>query len=80
MGGPYAPQTWSLGGHPSKSVDIPITAVFLFLFIVGAATHMTILQLNLKRGHKFLFNGVIFGMFTASGYSSLGTDPFHQII
>ncbi|PVI03154.1 hypothetical protein DM02DRAFT_264079 [Periconia macrospinosa] len=62
MGGPpYAPKTWALGGRPSKAVDIPITAVLLLLFIVGAVTHMTILQLNRKRGHKFLFNGVIFG-------------------
>jgi len=42
-------------------VDIPITAVFLLLFIIGAATHMTIFQLNRKRGHKFVFSGLIFG-------------------
>ncbi|KAI8935146.1 hypothetical protein NX059_007739 [Plenodomus lindquistii] len=60
-GPPWLPDTWSLGGAPKKSIDVPVTAVFLALFIVGAATHMTILQLNKKRGHKFLFNGVLFG-------------------
>jgi len=60
-GAPWLPNNWSLGGVPKKSVDVPITAVFLLLFVVGAATHMTILRLNLKRGHKFLFNGVLFG-------------------
>jgi hypothetical protein len=43
------------------NIDTPITAVFLVLFMVGAATHMTIFQLNRKRGHKFLFNAVLFG-------------------
>lgn len=59
--GPWLPQTWALGGIPKKSVDVPITAVFLVLFMLGAATHMTIFQLNLRRGHKFLFNAVLFG-------------------
>ncbi|CAI6276990.1 unnamed protein product [Periconia digitata] len=61
MGGPYRPQTWALGGRAKESEDIPITSVLLFLFIVGAVAHMTIFQLNRKRGHKFLFNGIIFG-------------------
>ncbi|OAG10137.1 uncharacterized protein CC84DRAFT_1084241 [Paraphaeosphaeria sporulosa] len=59
--GPYRPTTWALGGVPKKNVDIPVTAVFLFLYIIGAATHMTIFQYNKRRGHKFLFNGMIFG-------------------
>lgn len=60
-GAPWLPTIWTLGGIPKKSVDVPITAVFLLLFMIGAAAHMTILQLNLRRGHKFLFNGVLFG-------------------
>ncbi|KAF2030958.1 hypothetical protein EK21DRAFT_88483 [Setomelanomma holmii] len=60
-GPPYMPKTWSLGGHPTKSVDIPITAVLLALYIGSAAWHMTIFQKNNKRGHKFLFNAVLFG-------------------
>jgi hypothetical protein len=58
---PYRPTVWSLGGIPTKNVDIPITAVFLLLYIIGAATHMTIFQLNKRRGHKFIFNGALFG-------------------
>jgi len=60
-GPPYPPQAWSLGGIPSKKTDIPISAVFLFLFIVGAATHMTIFQLNRRRGHKFRMSMIVFG-------------------
>ncbi|KAL9596638.1 MAG: hypothetical protein Q9219_005675 [cf. Caloplaca sp. 3 TL-2023] len=58
---PYPPKNASLGGVPTVHTDIPITAVFLFLFICGAVTHMTILQLNNKRGHKFLMSGMTFG-------------------
>lgn len=62
-GGPYEPQIWQLGGRPEVSVDVPVTAVFLGLFIIGAATHMTIFQLNRKKGHKFLMSALLFGMF-----------------
>jgi len=40
---------------------VPITAVFLVLFMGGAATHMTIFQLNRRKGHKFLFSAMLFG-------------------
>jgi hypothetical protein len=60
-GGPYQPRVWQLGGTPDVSVDVPITAVFLFLFIIGAAAHMTIFQLNRKKGHKFLMSALLFG-------------------
>ncbi|KAK3077934.1 hypothetical protein LTS18_008872, partial [Coniosporium uncinatum] len=59
-GGPYPPAIWSLGGRPKVSVDVPITAVFLVLFMGGAATHMTIFQLNRRRGHKFLMSAMLF--------------------
>ena len=58
---PYAPPVASLGGLPTIHTDVPITAVFLFLFILGAVGHMTILQINQRRGHKFLMSGVMFG-------------------
>ncbi|KAI9842105.1 MAG: hypothetical protein M1837_007466 [Sclerophora amabilis] len=61
MSAPYRPTTSSLGGIPNVNVDIPITAVFLALFIVGAATHMAIFQKNKRRGHKFLMSGILFG-------------------
>ncbi|MCJ1403646.1 hypothetical protein MMC11_006869 [Xylographa trunciseda] len=60
-GPPYAPAAAALGGQPTISLDVPITAVFLFLFICGAVAHMTIFQLNRRRGHKFVFSGVMFG-------------------
>lgn len=50
-----------VGGLPTTSLDAPITAVFLFLFVLGAIAHMTILQVNLKRGKKFIMSGMIFG-------------------
>lgn len=59
-GPPYLPSVWGLGGIPKKGVDIPITAVFLFLFLTGAISHMAIFKLNKKRGHKFFFNFFLF--------------------
>ncbi|KAL8840547.1 MAG: hypothetical protein Q9170_001300 [Blastenia crenularia] len=58
---PYPPKTASLGGVPTVHTDIPITAVFLFLFIIGAVSNMTIFQMNKKRGHKFIMSGMLFG-------------------
>ncbi|KAF2432671.1 hypothetical protein EJ08DRAFT_127557 [Tothia fuscella] len=60
-GPPYVPTTWPLGGTNVKHVDIPITAVFLGLFIIGAVIHMTIFQLNQRKHHKFLFSALLFG-------------------
>lgn len=61
MSPPYPPRVASLGGHPSVIPDIPVCAVFLVLFLIGAVSHMTILQVNLRRGHKFIMSGMIFG-------------------
>lgn len=58
---PYPPTTASLGGRPSTTLDDPICAVFILLFLLGAITHMTILQVNLRRGKKFLMSGMLFG-------------------
>jgi len=60
-GPPYIPQIWALGGLPKKNVDVPITAVFLCLFVGGAVMHMTIFQLNNRRSHKFLISVFLFG-------------------
>lgn len=49
------------GGTPTIPVDVPISAVFLVFFILGAALNMTILQINNRRGHKFILSGVCFG-------------------
>jgi len=42
--GPFAPTVAGMGLKPSVDVDVPISAVFLFLFVLGAVFHMTILQ------------------------------------
>lgn len=61
MHAPYPPRYAGVGGRPTIGVDVPITAVFLFLFICGAAGHMTIFQLNRRRGHKFIMSALTFG-------------------
>jgi hypothetical protein len=74
-GGPYQPRIWQLGGAPEVGVDVPITAVFLVLFVIGAAAHMTIFQINRKRGHKFLMSALLFGMcFNISHHRMTLTD------
>jgi len=59
--GPYPSPFTTTGLVPSIKVDVPISAVFLALFIVSAATNMTIFQINKRRSHKFLFSGLLFG-------------------
>ena len=61
MSGPYPPTNAALGGVPTVSTDIPICAVFIVIFLLGAVAHMTIFQLNKRRGHKFLLSGMMFG-------------------
>lgn len=58
---PYPPTTAGLGGIPTNKADVPIVSIFLVLFMLGAIAHMTILQLNLRRGHKFIMSGMMFG-------------------
>ena len=61
MSAPYPPMTQSLGGIPSVIPDIPVTSVFLFLFIVGGAVHMKTFRQNMKDGKKFIMSGMTFG-------------------
>ena len=61
LGPPYLPQTAQLGGKPTIGLDVPVSVVLLVLFVVGAATNMTIFQLNQRHGYKFLFSGLLFG-------------------
>ena len=58
--GPYPPTTASLGGPPTVGVDVPLCGVFLALYIIAAVANMTILQVNLRRGHKFVMSGMLF--------------------
>ncbi|KAI5919470.1 hypothetical protein F4810DRAFT_686948 [Camillea tinctor] len=59
-GPPYRSDLAVVGGIPVPDVDDPIAAVFVFLFLCSAAAHMTILQVNKRRGLKFLFSGMLF--------------------
>ncbi|PQE29168.1 family c-likeg- -coupled receptor protein [Rutstroemia sp. NJR-2017a BBW] len=58
--GPFSPVAAILGGIPNKKVDVPITAVFLVLFVIGAASHFIRHEINSKRGHKFVMSDMIF--------------------
>lgn len=58
--GPFTPQDAILGGIPTSSLDVPITAVFLVLFLIGAASHFFIHEFNGKRGHKFHLSDAVF--------------------
>ncbi|KEF55466.1 uncharacterized protein A1O9_08216 [Exophiala aquamarina CBS 119918] len=60
-GPPYAPSIASVGGIPSIGIDVPTSAVFMFLYIVSATGHMTIFQINKRRGQKFIMSGMMFG-------------------
>lgn len=48
------------GSPPNTTVDLPITIVFLVLFVIGAFTHISIYKANSKRGHKFLLSDLMF--------------------
>lgn len=58
--GPFAPEEAVLGGIPTTKLDVPVTSVFLILFITGAITHFTIHELNGKKGHKFHLSDLCF--------------------
>lgn len=60
-GPPYPSTSAGIGGLPTINEDVPITAIFLAIYLSFAAANMTILQLNNRKGHKFLFSGMIFG-------------------
>ncbi|CAI7570377.1 unnamed protein product [Penicillium bialowiezense] len=61
MGGPYMPKTAGMGLRPTITLDVPICAVFLALFLIGAVCHMTLFRRNLARGHKFIPSAMTFG-------------------
>ncbi|KAH8882377.1 hypothetical protein GQ53DRAFT_753675 [Thozetella sp. PMI_491] len=60
-GPPFPSQMAGLGLLPSPNPDAIICGVLLVFFVASAATNMTILQVNLRRDHKFLFSGLLFG-------------------
>ncbi|KAH6690799.1 hypothetical protein BKA61DRAFT_684477 [Leptodontidium sp. MPI-SDFR-AT-0119] len=60
-GPPYIPATAMVGGHPTTSLDVPISAVFLAFYLLAAVGNMTVFQTNRIRGHKFLMSWAMFG-------------------
>ncbi|KAK1625797.1 hypothetical protein BDP81DRAFT_381107 [Colletotrichum phormii] len=48
------------GGIPNKNVDLPVTIMFMVLFMLGAYVHLSIYRRNAKRGHKFLISDIVF--------------------
>ncbi|KAI1187566.1 hypothetical protein F5B17DRAFT_399219 [Nemania serpens] len=60
-GPPYASRNAGIGGIPEVIPDVPISAVFLVIYLGFAITNMTILQLNLRKNHKFIISGALFG-------------------
>ncbi|KAK2016413.1 hypothetical protein LZ32DRAFT_525083 [Colletotrichum eremochloae] len=59
MGPPDPADGAFLGGVPNKSLDLPLTLVFLILFLTGAYVHLNIYRANSKRGHKFLISDLM---------------------
>lgn len=57
---PYAPKFAQLGGIPSTTVDVPICAVLIAIFLTGAVLNMTLWKRNGKKGHNFLLSAVVF--------------------
>jgi len=51
----------ALGETPSVLPDVPVNIVFLLLFVSAAAANMALFNINLRRGKKFVINGMMFG-------------------
>ncbi|OTB03815.1 hypothetical protein M426DRAFT_321316 [Hypoxylon sp. CI-4A] len=58
---PYASTTAAVGGLPTIIPDVPLSAVFIFLYMGFAVINMTIFQVNKRRGHKFIPSAALFG-------------------
>ena len=50
-----------MGGRPTVGHDIPVCAVLLFIYLVGAVANQIIFQQNRRKGHKFYMSWVMFG-------------------
>jgi hypothetical protein len=60
LSAPYPPHIAGVGGVPTIKVDVPITAVFMALYLGFAAANMAIFQKNRKQDHKFLISCMLF--------------------
>ncbi|KAI1866400.1 hypothetical protein JX265_007701 [Neoarthrinium moseri] len=48
-----------IGGVPTVTLDVPISAVFLSLYLAGAILHISIFTTNRRRGHKFFMTWLL---------------------
>ena len=55
---------WVLGACPSVEVDIPVTAVFLVLFVICAITHTIRFWKNLSQNNRFLLSPFLIGVWS----------------
>ncbi|KAI1377654.1 hypothetical protein F4677DRAFT_444243 [Hypoxylon crocopeplum] len=69
QGPPYASTMAIVGGEPSPSIDDPIAAVLLLLFLLSAGAHLAILRVNKQRQLKFVFSGMLFALCLLRGIS-----------
>jgi Protein of unknown function (DUF3112) len=60
-GGPYPSNSAGLGGLPTVSMDVPICAVFILLYLCLAVTNSTIFRKNLRKQHKFMLSILLTG-------------------
>jgi len=58
--GPFTPRNGVIGEVPTLSVDVPITIIFMILFMSGAAYHLIRHEINSKKGHNFLLSDLVF--------------------
>jgi hypothetical protein len=79
-GPPYAPQIQSYGGLPAINPDISICAIYLFLYLVGAASHMYIFKANKKKGNLFIMSAMTFGKFASISVSSMALINEYRIL
>ncbi|KAI0889057.1 uncharacterized protein GGS22DRAFT_66767 [Annulohypoxylon maeteangense] len=68
-GPPYASTNAIVGGEPTPSIDDPIAAVLLLLFLLSAFAHLAILRINKQRNLKFVFSGMLFALCFLRGVS-----------
>lgn len=59
-GPPYLPNGAVMGGEPTVSVDVPICAVIVLFYAVGAAGNLIFFRRNWSRGHRFRISAFLF--------------------
>jgi hypothetical protein len=60
-GPPYLPHTAGVGGLPTVDTDVPICAIFIFIYICFGVTNVILFQRNRRRGHLFVLSILLAG-------------------